>query len=93
MASSEALDLHHRVMRAVTYRHIAMAIKMAIFAGVFNDCCLYACCPGGRWGDTERVVTRCQHPVASGVALEMLHRVMPSVLLWRTAVAIKTASG
>ncbi len=53
VASSEALDLLHWAMRVVTYRHIAMAIKMAIFAGVFVDCCLYACCPGGRWGNTE----------------------------------------
>ncbi len=56
VASSEALDLLHWVMHAVTYRYIAMAIKMAIFAGVFVDCCLYACCPGVHWGDTERVV-------------------------------------
>jgi hypothetical protein len=86
VASSEALDLLHRVMRAVMYRRIAMTIKMASFAGVFVDCCLYACCPGGHWGDTEQVVAWCRRPVASGVA-------MPSVLLWRTAVAIKTAGG
>jgi hypothetical protein len=79
-------------MHAVTYRHIAMAIKMAIFAGVFVDCCLYACCPGSRWGNTERVVAQCQHPVASGVALDMPHWAMPSVLPGRTAVAIKTAN-
>jgi hypothetical protein len=53
VASSEALDLLHLAMRAAMYRRIAMAIKMAIFEGVFFDCCLYACCPGGRWGDTE----------------------------------------
>jgi hypothetical protein len=93
VASSEALDLFHRVMHAVTYRHIAMAIEMANFAGVFVDCCMYACCPGGRWGNTEQVVARCRHPVASGVALDMLHWVMPSVLLRHTAVAIKTAGG
>jgi hypothetical protein len=52
VASSEALDLLHRAMRAVTYRRIAMAIKTATFLGVFVDCCLFACCPGGRWGDT-----------------------------------------
>jgi hypothetical protein len=50
VASSEALDLLHRAMCAVTYRHIAMAIKTATFLGVFVDCCLFACCPGGRWG-------------------------------------------
>jgi hypothetical protein len=52
VASSEALDLLHWVMRTVTYQRIAMAIKMATFLGVFVDCCLFACCPGGRWGDT-----------------------------------------
>jgi hypothetical protein len=29
---------------------------MATFLGVFVDCCLFACCPGGRWGDTKQVV-------------------------------------
>jgi hypothetical protein len=75
------------------YRRIAMAIKMASVAGVIVDCCLYACCPGGRWGNTEQVVTQCRHSVASGVALDMPHQVMPSVLLWCTAVAIKMAGG
>jgi hypothetical protein len=78
-------------MHKVTYRRIAMAIKMASFAGVFVDCCLYACCPGSRWGNTEQVVAQCWHPVASGVALDMLHWAMPSVLHRHTAVAIKTA--
>jgi hypothetical protein len=80
-------------MRAVTYQRIAMAIEMASFAGVFVDCCLYACCPGGCWGNTEQVVAQCHRPVASGVALDMPHRAMPSVLIRRTAVAIKTAGG
>jgi hypothetical protein len=93
VASSEALDLLHRAMRAVTYRRIAMAIKMASFAGVFVDCCLYACCPGGRWGNTEQVVAQCWRPVASGVAVDMPHGAMPSVLLRRTAVAVETAGG
>ncbi len=53
MASIEALDLLHQAMCTVTYQRIAMAIEMAIFARVFVDCCLYACCPGGRWGNPE----------------------------------------
>jgi hypothetical protein len=73
VASSEALDLLHRAMCIVTYRRIAMAIKTASFVGVFVDCCLFAFFPGGRWGDTEGVVTRCRCPVASGVSLDMLH--------------------
>ncbi len=92
VASSGALDLLHRAICVVMYRRIAMAIKMAIFAGVFVDCCLYACCLGGRWGNTERVVAQCQRPVASGVALDMPHRAMPSVLPRRTAVAIETTN-
>ncbi len=92
MASSEALDLLHWVMCMVTYRRIAMAIKMAIFVGVFVDCCLYACCPGGHWGNTEQVVPQCQRPVTSGVAMDMPHWAMPPVLPGRTAVAIKTAN-
>ncbi len=42
VASSEALDLLHRAMRAVSYRCIAMAIRMASKVGVFADCCLFA---------------------------------------------------
>ena len=92
MASSKALDLLHWGMCTVTYRHITMAIKMASFAGVFVDCCLYAYCPGNHWGDTEQVVARCRRPVASRVAVDMPHWAMPSVLLRHTAVAIKMAS-
>jgi hypothetical protein len=56
VASSKALDLLHQAICAVTYRRIAMAIKTASFVGVFVDCCLFACCPGGHWGNTEQVV-------------------------------------
>ncbi len=93
VASSEAMDHLHQVMSAVTYRHIAMAIETASFVGVFVDCCLFACCPGGRWGDTEWVLARCRRPVASGVALDMLHWVMCFVLHQRTAMAIEMADG
>jgi hypothetical protein len=93
VASNKALNLLHWAMCAVTYRRITIAIKTASFLGVFVDCCLCACCPGGRWGNTEQVVTRCRHQVASGVALDMPHRAMPSVLLRRTAVAIEMAGG
>jgi hypothetical protein len=53
MASNKASNLLHQAMCAVTFRRIAMAIKVASFLGVFIDCCLFACCPGGRWGDRE----------------------------------------
>ncbi len=77
VASSEALDLLHPVMYVVTYRRIAIAIKMATFLGVFVDCCLFACCPGGRWGDADRVVAQWRLPGASSVALDLLHWAMP----------------
>jgi hypothetical protein len=93
VASNKAVNLLHWAMCEVTYRRIAMAIKTASFLGLFVDCCLFACCPGSPWGNTEQVVARCQCPVASGVALDMLHWAMLSVLLWRTAVAIKMAGG
>jgi hypothetical protein len=46
------MDLLYWAMHTVTYRRITMAIKTATFLGVFVDCCLFACCPGGNWGDT-----------------------------------------
>jgi hypothetical protein len=91
VASNKALNLLHRAMCIVTYRRIAMAIKTASFSGVFVDCCLFVCCPGSHWGIMEQVVARCRRPVASRVALDMPHLAMLSVLLRRTAVAIKTA--
>ncbi len=93
VASSKTLDLLHRGICAVLYRRTAAAIKTASFVSVFVDCCLFSCCPGGHWGNTERVVAQWRHPVASRVALDMPHWVMPPVLLRHTAVAIKTAGG
>jgi hypothetical protein len=55
--------------------------------------CCVDCRPGGRRGDTERVVARWRHSVASGEALVMLHRAMRSVSHRRTAMAIKMARG
>jgi hypothetical protein len=77
-------------MCAVTYQRITMAINMATFLESFVDCYLFACCSGGCWGNTEQVVTRCQRPVASGVALDMPNWAMPSVLLRRIRKAFKT---
>ena len=47
------------------------------------------CFHGGRRGDTERVVTRWQRPVASGGALDMLHQAMPRALLQRLRMTIE----
>ncbi len=87
--SNKALNLLHRAMYTDTYRRVAMAIKTATFLGAFVDCYLFACCPGGRWGNTEQVVIRCRRPVASRVALDMPHWAMPSVLLRRIRKAFK----
>ena len=53
--------------------------------------CFVCCRPGGRQGDTERVVARWRRPMASGVALDMLHRAMPHVLFQRLRIAIEMA--
>ncbi len=90
VASNKALNLLHQAMCTVTYQRITMAIETATFLGAFVDCCLFACCPGGHWGNTEQVVTQCQRPVASGVALDMPHRAMPSVSLRRIHKAFET---
>ncbi len=44
-------------------------------------------------GQYKQVVAQWWHPVASGEPLDMPHWAMLSVLLWRTAVAIKTDGG
>jgi hypothetical protein len=90
VASNKAPNLLHRAMCMVTYRRVAMAIKTATFLGAFVDCCLFACCPGGRWGNTERVVAQWRRPAASGVALDMPHWATPSVLLQRIRKAFET---
>jgi hypothetical protein len=90
VASSKALDLLH--LCAILYWCTVTAMNMITFLGVFVDCCLFACCPGGRWGNAERVVTQWRCPVASGVALDMLHWAMHFVLHQRTTMAIEMAN-
>jgi hypothetical protein len=56
VAFMKATNLLHRVMRAVSYRRIATAIEMTSKGGGhFAHRCV-DCRPGGRRGDTERVV-------------------------------------
>ena len=62
VSSSEALNHLYRAMRTVSYRCIAMAIETASKVGVLFDCCFVDSCPGGRWGDTERVGTLRSRP-------------------------------
>ncbi len=57
---------------------------------MLHHCCL-DCRPGGRLGDTERVIARWRRTVASGEALVMLHQEMRSILHWRTAMSIEMA--
>jgi hypothetical protein len=52
VAFYKALNLLHWAMCLVPNWRIAMAIKLATFLGAFIDCCMFACCPGGRWGNT-----------------------------------------
>ena len=59
---------------------------------MFHFCCV-DCCPGGRRGDTERVVARWRRSVASGEALVMLHLAMCSILHRRTTMVIEVAHG
>ncbi len=97
-ASRVALDLLHRAMpcvliQAAMHQHIAMAIKMASIVGVFFHHRLFACHPSSCWGDTEQVVDQWWHPGASSVALDLLHRAMPCVLLQPVRMAIEMASG
>ncbi len=91
MASSKALDLLHWVMHAVLYWRTTAAMNMATFLGVFVDCYLFACCPGGRWGNMEQVVARWWILGASSVALDLLHRAMPCSLLQHVRMAIEMA--
>ena len=93
VASVVALNHLYRAMCAVLYHCIAIAIKTTSKVGVLFDCCFVDCRPGGHWGDMEQVVARCRRPVASGVALDMPHWAMLSVLLWCTSVVAKMAGG
>jgi hypothetical protein len=92
VASNKVLDLLYWAMRTVLYWRTASAIQMAILFGTFFCRCFICCCPGGRWGNTEQVVARWRRPVASRVALDMLHWVMCFVLHRHTAMAIKTTN-
>jgi hypothetical protein len=76
----------------VTYRRIAMVIKTASKVGVFLHSCFVCCCLGGRWGNTEQVVTQWWHPEVSGVALDMLHQGIRAAMHPHVCMAIKMAS-
>ena len=93
MASIEALDLLNQAICVVLYRRIAMAIEMVSQCGSFFRLCLVFCHPISQRVNTERVVTKWWHPVASRVAMDMLHWAMPSVLLQRACMTIEMGRG
>ena len=68
-----------------------MVIKTASEAGTLYHHCSVDCCPGGRWGNTERVVTRWWRLVAFMKALDLLHQAMLAVLHRLTAISIEMA--
>jgi len=71
------------------HRHIHRNVQQSEY---ILHCSYFICCrPGGRQGNTEQVVARWRHPVASGIALDMLHRTMLSLLHCCTAMAIEMA--
>ena len=60
-------------------------------SGYILHLCFVCCFPDGHRGNTEQVVAQWQQPVASGIALDMLHQTMPHVSLQRLRVAIEMA--
>ncbi len=87
----KATNLLHRAMRAVLYCRIATAIKMASKGRGHVAHRRVHCVPGGRWGDTERVVARWRSLVAFMKALDLLNREMCSVFHRRIAISIEMA--
>ena len=78
-------------MRTVLYCRIATAMEMASKGGGHVAHRFVHCVPGGRWGDTERVVTRWRSLVPFMKALDLLNREMRSVFHRRIAMSIKMA--
>ncbi len=60
-------------------------------SGYIIHCCFVCCRPGSHQGKTEQVFARWQCPIASGVALDMLHQAMPHVWLQRLTMAFEMA--
>ena len=63
----------------------AVFTATTLFVAKTND-------PGGRQGNTVRIITRWRRPVASNAAHDDLHWAMCSVLQWWIAKGIETAS-
>jgi hypothetical protein len=91
VAFNVALDPLYWAMRAVLYRRTTTAIKMASKYGALFMVFFLACNPVVLRDDTEQILTRWRHPVASSEALDPLHRKMYSALHRRIIAAIKTS--
>ncbi len=87
----KATNLLRQTMHAVLYRRTAMAIEMASKVGACFHCHWFACRPGSRRGNTERVVAQWQLPGTSNVSLDMLHQAMPRTMLQCILMAIEMA--
>jgi hypothetical protein len=76
VASGVALVPLHRAMHLVSYRRTATASKTAGKYDAFSSFfCLHAN-PVVRRGNTVQILAQWRLPVASGVAMNSLHRVM-----------------
>jgi hypothetical protein len=91
-ASIKAPNLLHWAMSMYCTGALPQPSKWPAKLSHFFHCCFLCCCLGGRWGNTKQVIAQWWCPVASEVALDMPHQAMLSVLLRRTAVAIKMAN-
>jgi hypothetical protein len=68
-----------------------MTIKMANKSGVLLCMLYHHCHHGGCQSDMEQLVTRWWQPVASGIAMDILHQAMHFISHRRTAMAIEMA--
>jgi hypothetical protein len=92
VASVESLNLLYRAMRAVAYRRIAMAIRMASKVGVFVIVVVLYMTPAAAGAIHSRYLPNGKYPVASTKALNLLHWAMHLALPRCIRRAIKTAS-
>ncbi len=79
-------------MRAVAYRHIAMAIGMASKVGLFFIVVVLYVTPAAAGAIHSRYLPNGKYPAASTKALNLLHWAMHSAFPWHIRRAIKTAS-
>jgi hypothetical protein len=76
VASIESLNLLYQAMHAVAYRRIAMAIRMASKVGVFFIVVVLYVTPAATKAIHSRYLPNSKYPVASTMALNLLHWAM-----------------